>query len=189
MKNIPARYNLLLVFLHWVMALSFLLMLAGGIYMTNFEIDKSLQFKIYQWHKSLGVLLFIAFFLRLLVRVLSEKPPLPEKMKPLEQKLAKIGHYALYAFMFIIPITGWTMVSSSPYGLPTIVFGWFEWPHIPNISGNIKIENIAKTAHEILAFSFLAFIFGHILAVIKHYIFDKENLLPRMWIRKSNKTQ
>ena len=86
--------------------------------------------------------------------------------------------------MVIIPLSGWTIVSSSSYGLPTIVFGLFEWPHIPDIAGNQSIEDIAKEVHEILAYTFMAMIAMHIGAVIKHGLKDKINLLPRMWWTK-----
>jgi len=103
-------------------------------------------------------------------------------MKPLEKKAAKAGHWAFYGWMIALPIAGWVMVSSSPYGLPTIVFGWFEWPHIPGIAANEDIEEFAEETHALLAYSFMALIAMHIAAVIKHWLVEKENLLPRMGI-------
>lgn len=168
------------VFLHWVMALSFIVMLISGFVMTYMDLDKSLQFKLYQWHKSGGVLLLIAAFLRVAVRVRTKNPSLPESIKGLEKIAAKLGHMGLYALMFLMPLSGWIMVSSSIYGLPTVVFGWFEWPHLPNMQGDEAINKASKTAHFILALLFVGLIAAHIAAVIKHYIIDKENLLRRM---------
>lgn len=181
------RYHPLAIFLHWVMAISFLLMLASGLIMTNVELDKSLIFRMYQWHKSLGVLLLCAFVLRLSVRLLVPHPPLPDTMKPFEKKAANIGHWGLYLWMLIVPLTGWIVVSSSSFGLPTIVFGWFEWPHIPGIAGNKVVEESAANAHQWLAYIFIALIGGHVAAVIKHAIFKHENLLPRMGIGRIHK--
>ncbi|MEC7577523.1 MAG: cytochrome b/b6 domain-containing protein, partial [Pseudomonadota bacterium] len=101
-----------------------------------------------------------------------------------EKKMAKIGHWGLYVMMFLMPLSGWLMVSSSPYGLPTIVFNMFEWPHVPGVADNGVVHDDAKLAHLILAIIFAALIAGHIAAVIKHAIFDKENLLKRMWWTK-----
>ena len=50
--------------------------------------------------------------------------------------MAKLVHRSLYALIIMIPISGWIMVSASVYGLPTFVFGLFEWPHIPGIDFN-----------------------------------------------------
>lgn len=179
------RYTSIAIILHWIMALSFILMISSGLSMEYLDLPKSLKFNLFQWHKSLGLILLIAFFLRLGWRLFHKPPRLPEHMPGLEQFAAKAGHWLLYAFMLAVPLSGWAMVSSSVYGLPTIIFGLFEWPHIPDISGNEMINNFAKTAHWILAWAFGLAILGHIAAVGKHYLFEHENLLKRMcWSKK-----
>ncbi len=184
MKNLPQKYHLSIITLHWIMALAFILMLLSGFVMTNLNIDQSLKFQMFQWHKSLGVILLCAFFLRISTRLLTKVPQLPQKMKNIEKIAAKIGHYSLYFFMIFAPFSGWVLVSSSPYGLPTIVFGWFEFPHLSLalVIGNDFAHEIAEELHWILAYSFFTVILLHIAAVVKHRIFDKENLLPRMGI-------
>ena len=184
MSSTPSRYHAAAIILHWIMAVAFLLMLASGLAMANLEIEKSLKFQMYQWHKSLGVLLLLAFFLRLAIRLSTQQPPWPVSMKPLERKTAHAGHMVLYVWMIALPLTGWAIVSASIYGLPTIVFGWFEWPHIPGIFGNEDLEEIAEDTHSFLAYCFILFIAGHIAAVIKHAFIDHENLLPRIGIGK-----
>ena len=57
----PARYHTLAITLHWVMALAILLMLTSGLLMTERDLlEKTLRFSMYQWHKSLGVLVLLA---------------------------------------------------------------------------------------------------------------------------------
>ncbi|NBO19090.1 MAG: cytochrome b [Proteobacteria bacterium] len=181
----PVRYHRIAIILHWVMALCILLMLASGLAMTTQDLlEKALRFSMYQWHKSLGVLLLWAVFLRLLIRLRFAPPPLPASMKPLEQKAAHAGHWALYALMLAMPLTGWMVVSSSVSGLPTLVFGWFTWPHLPGLAGSSEAHEFAEEAHEILAWVLMLAIAGHVAAVIKHYVVEKENLLPRMGIGK-----
>lgn len=179
------RYNLIAIILHWVMAIAFFAMLGTGITMVNFEIDPSLKFKMYQWHKSMGTLLFLAFFMRLIWRLWHKPPALPKTMKKWDIKAAKFGHWGLYALMIAMPISGWVMVSSSVYGLPTIVFGWFEWPHINAVVGNEVINSLSNKIHEVLGWIFIAMIVGHVGAVIKHHLFENINLLSRMGIGKS----
>ena len=179
-----ARYHKVAIALHWVMAIAILLMIASGLTMVFLPIEKSLEFQMYQWHKSLGVLLLWAIVMRILVRILTVRPALPASMTAWEQKAAHLGHMALYALMIIVPITGWVMVSSSKLGLPTIVFGWFEWPHVPGIAMNEAVHEVADSGHEYLAYFFIALIGGHIAAVIKHAVVEKVNLLPRMGIGK-----
>ena len=184
----PQRYNSIAIILHWVMAIASIGMLISGVVMEYVPLDQSLKFNLYQWHKASGVLLLIAVMVRILWRIISKLknqiPPLPENFKLLEQKAAKLGHLGLYVVMIAMPITGWVMVSSSVYGLPTIVFGWFEWPHIPGIQGNETINQLSNRAHMIIGITFALLIGAHIAAVIKHAIFDHENLLKRMWWSK-----
>lgn len=184
MINQVKRYNGFAIIVHWLMAVGFFLMLGSGIFMVYFEIDKSLQFNIYQWHKSGGVLLLFSFLLRITIRLASTAPELPETLSRSERLAAKIGHIALYALMLLVPLSGWLMVSASVIGLPTIVFGLFEWPHIYAIEADETLENLAKTLHLILTITFGLLIAGHIAAVIKHAIIDKENLLVRLWWMK-----
>lgn len=180
-----ARYNNVAIALHWVMAIAFILMLGSGFALEYLEIPKALKFSMFQWHKSLGVLLLIAFFLRIFWRLL-HKPPALTGFPRWEAILSKLGHVGLYVCMLAMPLSGWFMVSASVYGLPTIVFNAFEWPHIPGIAGNTDIQQIARLAHTVFAFGFTALIIGHIAAVIKHSVWDKHPVLYRMlWTKKS----
>ena len=175
------KYTRVAVALHWVMAIAFILMLISGLAMTREGVlETSLQFKMFQWHKSLGVILLVAFFVRIGWRLFHKPPALPESFKPIEKLAGHTGHLALYALMIAMPITGWVMVSSSAIGLPTFVFGWFEWPHIPGLEGQEKINALSKNGHEYMGYGFIAVIGLHVAATIKHMIVEKENLMKRM---------
>lgn len=180
------RYTRVAIILHWVMAVAFILMLGSGFVMGEDFLSQELKFNLYQWHKSLGVLLLLTLFVRIGWRLFHKPPALPVSIQGLERLAAHAGHIALYACMLAMPITGWLMVSSSVYGLPTIVFGLFEWPHIPDLQGNEGVHSFAKILHFYVAIAFVIFILGHIGAVVKHAIWDKESILPRMmWRRKT----
>ena len=181
MRGNKTRYDAVAMTLHWVMAIAFFLMLGSGLALEFIEtIPKSLAFSMIQWHKSLGLILLVAFFIRIGWRLFHRPPALPASIKQLDKIAAKSGHWALYLMMIALPLSGWVMVSSSPYGLPTFIFGWFEWPHIPAIQGNDMVNDASKEAHEIMAWVFIGLIALHIAAVIKHFLIDRENLLKRM---------
>lgn len=181
MTTASGKYDNVAVTLHWVMAAAFFAMLGSGLALEFAEMEKSFTFKLVQWHKSLGVLLLLAFAARLGWRLFNKPPRLPESIRGLEALAAKAGHAALYFFMFAMPFSGWLMASSSPYGLPTIVFGWFEWPHVPGVAGNDAVNGLARGAHGWMAYAFILVILGHVAAVVKHVVFDRENILRRMW--------
>lgn len=181
------RYNSVAIILHWLMAIAFILMLLSGVVMVYADLDVSFRFQLYQWHKSLGVLLLVAFVLRIIWRLVSKVPELPSSFTPLMRISAKIGHWSLYAMMILMPLSGWVMVSSSGYDLPTMVFGWFEWPHIPGLEGNEAIEDLSKTLHWVFAITFAILIAIHWAAVIKHTWLDGEPILKRIWWSKNAK--
>ena len=185
MTTSATRYHSAAIILHWVMAVAFILMLSSGLTLEYVELEKQFKFELFQWHKSLGVLLLVAVALRIAVRLWQKPPALPAVFPKWEVIASKLGHFGLYVVMIAMPVSGWLMVSSSSYGLPTMVFNAFEWPHFPGIAANDSVNGAMKFIHWLGAWAFLALLAGHIGAVIKHYLFDHENLLRRMWWTKS----
>ena len=43
--------------------------------------------------------------------------------------LAAAVHWGFYAVMILMPVTGWIMVSTSRFALPTVLYGAMPWPH------------------------------------------------------------
>lgn len=172
----PERYPLLMRILHWTMALLILGMIAAGLYMTSLPEEDPSRMQIYGLHKSFGVLVLLLVFVRVLVRLRSTVPPLPEKIPQTEAVLARLGHFVLYLLIFAVPLAGIAM--SNSFGYPVEFFGLalpFSFPE------NKEIASLFAEAHELLAFGLLAIVGIHVLAVIKHRVKDHVNLLSRMW--------
>ena len=181
------RYHSLSIALHWLIALGLLFMLASGLYMVNGEMSKAEQYKLFQVHKAAGVVMLWAIILRVLTRWLTKQPEFPNAMSSGEKMRAKLGHVLLYSALIAMPLTGWLMVSASPFGLPTFVFvDWIKWPHIPFVERNKSIETIARNTHWIIATILVVLIFGHIGALIMHKRKQGLSLLKRMWWSKAD---
>jgi len=182
-------YPKALVVLHWLMAVLFIGMIVSGILWAQELIPADMRGIYMGWHKAIGVSLLVLITLRVGIRLWAETqsriPALPKAIKPREAKLAKLGHMGLYALMAAIPLSGWLMVSSSPKGWPTVLWGSGEgaivWPHFP-LAAELKptLYGLMHEAHEILPYVLLGLIVLHIAGVIKHRKYDKVNLLPRM---------
>jgi cytochrome b561 len=160
------------------MALIIISLLAVGIYMTNFLPKDSInRSTIYGLHKSFGVVVICLIIIRVINRFFHKPPSLPNSIKKLEQNLAHLAHFALYLFMFLVPLSGYLM--SNSYGHAVKLFG-LKLPLI--IQQNFKLADIFSEIHELSAYGILALISIHILAVIKHRFFDKKenDILPRM---------
>lgn len=179
-------YTRLAIVLHWLIALAIVLQLASGLWMTDAIKDnetKALAYSIYQWHKALGLSVLVLSLLRLGWRLSHRAPPLPGHMPLWEKWAAHASHFMLYVFMIGVPLLGWAMVSSSPFGLPTMFFGLFEWPHIPwltDIEDKKAVSHLFEEWHELAAFALLALLVLHIAAALKHHIIDRDDVLTRM---------
>jgi cytochrome b561 len=167
------------------MALGLIFMFASGLYMVNADISKADQYKLFQIHKASGVIVLWAVFIRLTTRIFTHAPPLPASLNQQQVFKAKLGHILLYIALVIMPLSGWLMVSASPFGLPTFVFvDWINWPHIPGVARNKAIETIANNVHWITAAVLGVLIVGHVSALIWHKKKHNLNLITRMWWNK-----
>ncbi|MDT0582461.1 MULTISPECIES: cytochrome b [Alteromonadaceae] len=176
------RYHSLSIMLHWSIALGLLFMFASGLYMVYADISKADQYKLFQIHKAAGVIMLWAILLRVGVKIFIKAPAEPTEFNQNDIQKAKLGHIGLYCVLVVMPLSGWVMVSASPFGLPTFVFvDWIKWPHIPGIARNKTVETVANYTHWINAIVMSVLVVGHIAAVIWHKRRHRVNLLSRMW--------
>ena len=180
------RYSVVAIVLHWTIALALIALLAAGLWMTSAirtPGSQALAYEVYQLHKSLGLVVLALSLLRLGWRLLNPPPPLPEAMTGVERVAAHAAHLAFYALMIGMPLVGWAMVSASPLGLPTIVFGLFEWPHIGWLAGledKAAAEAALKAAHRYMGYGLIGLIVLHVGAALKHHVVDRDDVLARM---------
>lgn len=175
------RYSSPAIILHWVMAAGVFFMLGTGICMEYVDMPRADKFQLVQLHKSTGVLVLVALALRILVRLWKHPPALPAAFVRWEKIAADMGHGGLYMALALMTLSGWLMVSSSSYGLPTMVFSAFEWPHMPMVAGNELLNGLARSTHFWAAIALGALLAAHLGAVVKHAALDRENLLRRIW--------
>jgi len=170
-------YTTVAVALHWVIALAILAQLATGVWMVDAIKVPETQgqaFVVYQFHKSLGLAVLALSLARLAWRFV---------YPPLERTGAHASHILFYVLMIGMPLLGWAMVSASPFGLPTIVFGLFEWPHIPvlaDLEDKKPVEQAFKTAHMAGGFILAGLLILHVGAALKHHFVSRDNVLARM---------
>ena len=180
------RYSAVAMTLHWLTVLAIIILLVAGLWMTDairHPETRNFAFKVYQWHKGLGLTVLVLTLARVGWRLLNPPPPLPEGMTAFERRVAGLTHTAFYALLLAIPLAGWAMVSASPLGLPTIVFGLFEWPHIPVLAAledKKPAEDAFKAAHKYMGFGLMALLVLHVAAALKHHFFNRDDVLTRM---------
>jgi cytochrome b561 len=178
------RYHTVAIFLHWTIAAAIVAQLAIGLWMVRairVAGSQAVAFHAYQWHKSLGLAILALSLVRLCWRLANPPPPLPATMTRIQRTAAKTMHWLFYVLMLGTPLIGWLMVSASPLGLPTMVFGLFEWPHIAWLAGlGGSVEAAFKTAHRAMGYGFIVLLALHVAAALKHHLSDRDDVLARM---------
>jgi len=173
------KYHISSRILHAIMALLILFLLGLGIYMADFlPADSSNKFQIYDLHKSLGVMVLILIFVRIINRALRSTPALPATLPAIEKFASHFVHLALYILMIVVPLSGYLM--SNVYGFPVHFFG-LEMPNLIAAQPEIGIY-FAKT-HKYAAYAIIAAIGLHVAGALKHRFFDKpeHDVLKRMF--------
>lgn len=122
-KNTREGYGLIAITLHWIIALGFLGAYCAVYYRRWFTEAKTPEnWTALQLHLSFGVTIAAFVVLRIIWKLMNTKPD-PAAGTPLEQAAARGAHWLLYAFMIIMPITGYLGT-----GAPVEYFLQFEIP-------------------------------------------------------------
>jgi len=165
-------------FQHWIMALVILSLIASGWYMTHLEDSVSFKYDIYGWHKPFGVLVLFLVVARIITRLFSTVPPLPDGMAWHEKAFSHLTHWSLYLLMFLVPASGYLMSGAAPN--KTVPFFGLTMPDI--VSKSAELAKFFHSIHVVIPYVLLGVIVLHLLGVIKHRFFDtpENNVLNRM---------
>lgn len=171
-----ATYRAPMRALHWSMAFCITSLFISGAIMVEFDTKDSLRAAFYSFHKSIGTLIIALFVIRLIVRRVSQVPPLPITMARWEQRLAHYGHLLMYAMLLIVPMTGWATSDLYGYGVK-----FFDTP-LPKLFPTLGAETGAAAGyvHTVFTYIFLWLIGMHLLAVAKHRYIDRNCVMKRM---------
>lgn len=175
------------IILHWLIAAIVVANLGGGL-SAEWFFDHPDPARVAQGnavmalHKSLGLLVILLTLGHIGWRIGHRPPPWPAHMTPLERRLAGAVHFLFYVLLLALPLTGWAMMSTGKTIVPTAVFGWFAVPPLPVPQA---LGDAFQTGHHRLGWVMMALLAVHVLAALKHRIFDREPVLARMWFRPS----
>ena len=164
--------------LHWLVAaligLQYVLIeLAHIAEQTNATVK---QLAIIANHKSIGITILVIAIIRLVYRLNSTPPTLPESMPSWQKLASNTSHFLLYFCLFALPVSGWLMSSANAYSV-----SWFNLIALPDlISANKTMAETLATMHLRLSDALIILAAVHVIAAIKHHVVDKDNVLTRM---------
>ncbi len=189
LKNTARNYGTIAKWLHWTTALLFLASYCSVYYRQWFtERDTPENWIALQLHLSVGVTIAVIVALRIIWRI-GNRLPDPEPGSRLEHLAAHIGHYALYAIMIVMPITGYLGT-----GVNTEFFLLFDIPKFETTAlfSTVVSEGMGLTykefekpidfIHKELMGEWLVWllILGHIAAALYHQFVKKDRTLAKM---------
>ena len=177
------RYSAVAILLHWVSALGVLVLIGLGLTMTHADLAPLRQFQLYQWHKSVGITVLALTALRVLWRLTHRPPTHPAGMPARERRAAGAAHALLYLLLIGLPLTGWAVVSLSPFNIPTVLYGLVPWPHLPLadlVPDPDAAEGLLKRVHALGAWFLAALLAVHVAAALRHHLLLRDDVLRRM---------
>lgn len=173
-KNTADAYGRISILLHWLIAAVVLGLFGLGLWMVELDYYDAWYHRAPELHKGIGVSLLGIMLLRLAWRMGNLQPRLPGT--PLQQRLARAMHRALYGVLFAVMLSGYLV--STADGRPVDVFGIIQLP--ATLSGIDRQEDIAGVFHMVLAMIMIGLVSMHALAALKHHLVDHDRTLLRM---------
>jgi cytochrome b561 len=176
------RYSSIAIALHWIIAAAIVGQIALGFLMASMP-DGLAKFERFQLHKSVGITILLLSALRLGWR-LFKKPPPAVTMPNWQRRAAGVTHWAFYVLLLALPLTGWALVSASPWNLPTLLFGNVPWPHLPawpmppGYEGGAQQAARHRTCDARLVHVLL--LAATSPGALKHHLVDRDATLSRM---------
>lgn len=188
LKNTSASYGSIAKWLHWATAILFLASYGAVYYRQWFTEEKTPEnWTALQLHLAIGITIAVVVALRICWRVLSPAPAL-EPGTRLEHLAAHLGHYALYAVMIVMPITGYfgTGAATEYLGIPKFEDTRLFTIVVENWMGLTfkEFEKPLDFVHKEILGAWIVWllILGHALAALFHHFVKKDQTLRKMTV-------
>jgi cytochrome b561 len=180
LKDISARYHPIQVSFHWLVVALLVAMFLLGKYMSGLPNDagKLLPLGI---HIALGVITLIVIVARLIARFRLPQPAPATTGHRFLDLTGKLVHYALYALVFLMVISGISLSLQSD--LLPIVFGGSGAALPPDF-----YAFNARRLHGLVAPALALLVLLHAGAALYHQFLLKDRLMARMWFEKKRDT-
>lgn len=173
LRNGVERYNDVAVAFHWTIAALILVQIWLGYNRSTGN--------LFDWHKTVGMLILLLSIGRLLWRFAKPPPPLPSDLPGWERLAARITHAGFYVAMIGLPLTGWAAVSTGRAAregaTATPLLGGIDLPLLPL---GQAAHDPSETLHIALVWMTFALLALHVGGALKHQFVDRTPAANRM---------
>ena len=175
MPGADRGYTAVAKILHWLTALLVLGLICVGLWMVGLPIGFA-KLYAYAWHKWVGLTVLVLSVLRLAWRVYRPPPALPDTITRWERAVAPWSHGLLLVLLLALPVSGWLM--SSAGGVSVVWFGLLPLPDL--VPRDLALFERLRTLHHWLAWTLMALLTLHLLAVLRHDVLRHDGIFRRM---------
>ena len=172
LTNTLTEYGTVSKIFHWLSAAVLIIQIPLGFYLVDMDFSEK-RLTVESLHVTLGISIFYLTLFRLIYKTINSTPSLQKSIFIGQKLIAKLNHYLLYISILTITISGALKKLYNGEELD-IFFSKIE------IKDNFELADIFYEIHIIGNFTLIGLITLHILAVIVHKLFFKENLLKRI---------
>lgn len=164
---------------HWLLAFLMIALLAIGWFMVGLDFYSPYYYSAPALHYSLGILLFVLLCFKTLWNLTRPLPDHAKALKPIEKLAASLVHLVLILSMFLMPITGYLIITAASTQLS--FFGLFDLPILQ--LGSESIRDLSTFFHTYFGFAIVFLVVIHAAAAIKHKFIDKHATARNMWFK------
>ncbi len=169
-NDLTQKYSKATIATHWLTALLILILFPLGKYMER--IEPSGKMGLITIHAVLGIIVFVLTIVRTRSFFKHERPSDLETGSKFNNKLTVWIHNVFYIILFVLSISGIAVM---------LLGGYAEalQSSAPELIKN-RSEIAPMKVHGITSLIMMILLVLHVLGVLKHYIFTKENTLKRI---------
>ena len=175
MNTDQSKYAVSAVVLHWLLVVLVFALYGLGWYMVEIPKGTPPVAYFYNLHKSIGVIAAVPIVWLICWRAAHQVPALPDSMPQWQIKATKANHLLFYICLVVMTLSGFIESNFTKYGIK--FFGY----QLPVLGWEDKtIYLLFNRIHVFTSYLFAALIAVHVLAALKHLLFNKDGVFQRM---------
>ncbi|MEA1880484.1 MAG: cytochrome b/b6 domain-containing protein [Campylobacterota bacterium] len=169
-NDLTQKYSKGTRIIHWLSTLLIFVLFGLGLSMDGLEVAEKMD--LLKPHAVLGLLIFVLTLIRSVMFFRSKRPSDIKTGSKINDKLVIWIHNAFYILLLLISISGIASMILGGYG------DALQTGDLSLVKAHEDIPPLK--AHGAMAFFMMALVVLHVIGVVKHYIFTKENTLKRI---------
>lgn len=170
------RYSAVNQALHWLTALCMFAILPLAWVMTSMTAKNPVHDTLFNWHKTLGLIVLLLTLVRIVWRLFDGPPPYPPDIARWERALAHAFYSLFFVALLWMPITGF--LTSYYGGHPVKLFNLIETPQL--LPKDQARSHVFESLHLLGQWLIYGLIVLHLCAVTMHVIWRRTGVLGRM---------